>query len=806
MKPQFALSLSFEGIRLLQRAAGGWRRVGDVSVSAGDLAGALSALKDAAIRLGTPEFRTTLILPDDQIKYLSVPTGDVTDAARRIAAEQALNGATPYPVDALVFDISADGPTTHLAAVARETLAEAEAFANEHGFNPVCFVAAPDDQEFLGAPWFGQTATAATLLGPDDVLEPDQVRVVMVGEVEADTPQEVEADTPEAGALDVERVETKPAETEPAGDPAPETEAAAPKPQMDAATPVDGLADQSAQADTDVPAVGPVSFASRRKTDGPETTAGTPPELGAATRTPPTTPPTPSIAAPVADKPSATERATAAAFQLPNLRPNLSQAKAAFASRRTKTQTPKAAKPARPSEAERMTIFGARGTGVVGGKPKVLGLALTAALVLAMVGVAAFASIYAGERIAGMFQRERTLASTLPDDTESTLAEDVGATSHTDPQDDAGIAVAALNEGLTDGLSAEDAAVLDALRDPLPEPQPQQELDAAQLEARYAVTGIWPKAPDAMAPPGKVAIEGIYRTSIDPKTPALDAVALLGSGSLQTDVAVAGRVNPAAPGTAFPRDAEGRILATPEGTLSPEGFTVYAGRPPVIPPDTPTRFETDPRTAEPDLILAGMRPRARPDNLVEQNERAALGGLSRPELAAYRPRLRPQAPQELLATPEEPAAEPETEEAEAPDTEVATLPPAQPTLRPEARPRNFDRIVARTQRQQERGSTVGTATETASVAPRTVTPSIPSSASVAREATVRNAINLRRINLIGVYGTPSDRRALVRLSNGRYKKVQVGDRFDGGRVSAIGDSELRYQKGGRNVVLKMPSS
>jgi len=91
------------------------------------------------------------------------------------------------------------------------------------------------------------------------------------------------------------------------------------------------------------------------------------------------------------------------------------------------------------------------------------------------------------------------------------------------------------------------------------------------------------------------------------------------------------------------------------------------------------------------------------------------------------------------------------------------------------------------------------------VAPRTVTPRIPSSASVSRQATVRNAINLRDVNLIGVYGTPSNRRALVRLPSGRYKKVQVGDRIDGGRIVAIGDSELRYQKGGRNLTLTVPS-
>ena len=83
-------------------------------------------------------------------------------------------------------------------------------------------------------------------------------------------------------------------------------------------------------------------------------------------------------------------------------------------------------------------------------------------------------------------------------------------------------------------------------------------------------------------------------------------------------------------------------------------------------------------------------------------------------------------------------------------------------------------------------------------------PQIPSSANVARQATISNAINLRQINLIGVYGTASDRRALIRLSNGRFVKVQVGDRVDGGQVAAIGEREVRYIKGGQNHVLSMP--
>ncbi|MFN4100822.1 MAG: hypothetical protein ACK4GT_13680, partial [Pararhodobacter sp.] len=86
---------------------------------------------------------------------------------------------------------------------------------------------------------------------------------------------------------------------------------------------------------------------------------------------------------------------------------------------------------------------------------------------------------------------------------------------------------------------------------------------------------------------------------------------------------------------------------------------------------------------------------------------------------------------------------------------------------------------------------------------RSAAPSIPSSASVARAATEENAIRLNRVNLIGVFGSPNSRRALVRLSNGRVVRVQVGDQLDGGQVAAIGDSELRYVKNGRNELLQI---
>lgn len=80
---------------------------------------------------------------------------------------------------------------------------------------------------------------------------------------------------------------------------------------------------------------------------------------------------------------------------------------------------------------------------------------------------------------------------------------------------------------------------------------------------------------------------------------------------------------------------------------------------------------------------------------------------------------------------------------------------------------------------------------------------MPTTKTVAKKATVANAINLGSINLIGVYGSSSSRRALVRLPSGRFVKVKAGDRLDGGKVSAIGESQLSYEKKGKTIVLKM---
>ena len=181
MKPNFALSLSLDGIRLLHRAASGWRAVGDVDLDAVSLASELAVLRRTAASLEPGGVRTKLVIPNSQIRYLTIETPDMPVEARRKAAEAALDGATPYPVADLAFDISVDGDRTHVAAVALETLDEAESFACEHRFHPVSFVAVPDDGAFVGEPYFGPTKVAATLLEEGENVTPDSMSTVVTG-------------------------------------------------------------------------------------------------------------------------------------------------------------------------------------------------------------------------------------------------------------------------------------------------------------------------------------------------------------------------------------------------------------------------------------------------------------------------------------------------------------------------------------------------------------------------------------------------------------------------------------------------
>ena len=720
MKPNFALSLSQDSIRLLHRSAGGWNAIGEANIGDGDLGERLEAMRQSAERLEPANLHCKVVIPDDQIKYLSVPLDldsiDDTD----LLARQALTGATPYSVDELAFDTCTIGDSLQVAAVARETLAEAEEFATQNQFNPVCFVADPKREDFEGEPFFGALEAGELTFEQNSQIERDAAPV-----------------SRRAAAQESEKH-------------------------------IENASEETAEA----------SFVSRRTVPTFRTEPQTEeflPDLAEAS----------GFAEPASTYHSSTTSAP--------------------------VSTAKRGRSHSSVETHRMMDIGAGENDALAGRRESL-MRVIAVVVIVSLGIAGFASGVFSKGWTALFDRPapeapelRFAAPIQPDSPQ--LSEPQVATIPTNDQ-----------PARESELSDVDAAVLDALATPEPDlpsketmataapPVPKPGVD--DLLAYYAVYGIWPKAPNVPNPSALVDINDFYTPTVDTKTPSFDFAALPAPTSYENDEAMLSPASPAPAGTRFTLDENGLVTPTTEGTLNPDGITVFAGPPPVRQPENLVRIETPDDDQERRLRLSAVRPVMRPDRPVpEQNEPPEIDVGERAELASIRPRLRPQIEQEnplanaslvSLDTDGALVRDPAEVSIIAPNARAVRASP-----RPATRPGNFGEIVARAQRTVGPEQTIAT---TARVAPRAVTPSIPSSASTAREATERNAINLRKVNLIGVYGTPSSRRALVRLGNGRYQKVSVGDRIDGGRVSAISDSELRYQKSGRAVVLKMPSS
>jgi hypothetical protein len=182
-----------------------------------------------------------------------------------------------------------------------------------------------------------------------------------------------------------------------------------------------------------------------------------------------------------------------------------------------------------------------------------------------------------------------------------------------------------------------------------------------------------------------------------------------------------------------------------------------------------------------------------------------------------RPRLRPVPPQPqlsdqqhkalVIAAAQGPKLRPE------PTTTVVMVASTTARGAPKIRPSDLaaaslqTAIAAAANAQDESGSTTARSTTTAAANTpnrQTIVPRTPSGALVSKTATQTNQLSLNRIALLGTSGSQSKRRAVVRLTSGRVKRVSVGDRLDGGQVVAIGQGELRYVKGGKNLSLKMP--
>ncbi|WP_415234354.1 hypothetical protein [Pseudorhodobacter sp.] len=180
MKPNFALNITDSAVSLLHRTARGWLEVGSAAFDAPDLEEALAYMRSTALGLSPAGITTKLILPPGQILYTEAEAPGPDKAAREAQIRAALAGRTPYDVEELVFDWWGTGPTVQVAVVARETLEEAEAFAQTHRFNPVSFVTIPAEGQFAGEPWFGASRLAPALLPEGEKITRDQDPVKVI--------------------------------------------------------------------------------------------------------------------------------------------------------------------------------------------------------------------------------------------------------------------------------------------------------------------------------------------------------------------------------------------------------------------------------------------------------------------------------------------------------------------------------------------------------------------------------------------------------------------------------------------------
>ena len=953
MKPSFALDFRDGVIALLHRTSRGWSQVGSTPVDAPDLADALSYLRSTALGLSPRGLTTKLVIPNEMILYTQVHAPGPEVAKRRRQIKAALEGLTPYKVDDLVFDWWGTGTEVQVAVVARETLAEAEAFAVEHRLNPVSFVGAPDTGNYAGEPYFGPSALSATLLAEGEKIERDQDPVsVLARDFIKGPAADVAAAAPEPQPPRPEPV----VQPEPVAQPEP-IAAAVPEPPAPVAaeippSPVNGPAPVIAPAPADLPAksvnplpdfnaakappagtppfdpvkmavdlvdeapmavdvsddltppplaarlaeppvksrpVDPVAaaptppkppvddippspasavisaFASRRA--APELPVAKPPEArktatagAAAPQRPPV--PRPTLAKPPAPLPSAsrdstlpfpTKSATAAARFAPgkSSRPMVS-APSALAAKRNVVQLPK---PAAAADDAAPTADAKTATGLDGrpvpprGKPRYLGLILTGLLLLALALVAAWSSFYltSNDTDPNAVPASNAVASlatpapdTLPTITDEALA---------DGQDPATVAPAetatpqaAIPEAATPAAELPAAAIPEPVipepvaAAPVPEPAPATEVSTEAVQA--STTGNDPQ-------------DEIFLADADTPPQTSDPLVL--------PQIVAGndpppQASPPPPpfGTLYTFDAQGLINPTPEGIVTPEGVLLIAGAPPVVPPTRPataaaavTAAQTplaepaaiapaaaEPAAAEPtgadtfgaDPTLADKRPKSRPAALVDpaaatakQGEAPSLDTNNR--FASLRPQARPAAmTTQVAAALEAPAAEAPVNSAAAASLALNGVQPSAQGLatskKPAARPSGMDQAVnaavaaaARTPEPEAQPQRQAAATPEAEPEPEveTAAPTLPTNASVAKQATVKDAINLNRVALLGIFGTASGRYAMIRQSTGGVKKVKVGDRIDGGQIAAITQNAVQYQKGGRMVTLSLPT-
>lgn len=785
----FALTSTAQTLSLLHRDKDGWSPVGTADAAAPDFAETLAGLRARAQALDGQPFRTRVVVPNDLICYLALT--DVSNKqSRDTLVREALAKATPYAVEDLVYDWSEAGRSVFVAAVARTTLRDAEEFATDHDLAPACFVASPEAGRFVGEPFFGPSDWARDNLPADQMPNrlPAPVRAGVAAPdptsappLPAPAPAAVQASDPAPAAT--------PAPTPPAADQVqaatPATAAPTPKPAVKitatisrpapAATAAPARSDD--HSDDSGPARPPESAAPAEP--GPAAASGKPAPVRFA-----------AINRAAVDKPSAPSK---------DPEPAKSPAQAA---RPDAMQPPPGNRPATPS-----------GKIPQWRKPALIAAALTAAAAIGWAAIGLVGDSPAPETPTPVVEIRETAPAP-----EQTAAATPDTTTANAPDPAATAAVTA------EALPTPAQPVLHATPDvPVPDPEVARvSLSAPSASGRPDPVVVTGAARDPGAPPQSLPADGAlsFRAGSPPVSPPPRP----GTEAPETGAATQLPEAPESPASDTPAaGAEtGNVIAP-----SPSGVVVIAGRPPVVPPvdsrpgqaapEPPAAPETQAVPAE-RTSPAGPRPQLRPATISNRSETSTDRSTADRDGAAVaslrRPATRPASVQRSVTPlPQTAVVEEATPVAATPEPAVTYRRVLKPQSRPRSVQRAAERVLASVNTAPDTSARSSAATrEDSSSSPSKVRvrsnevmrPKSSTPSHVAKQATDKNALKFQKVNLIGVSGTPKNRVALVLLSNGTYQKVKVGDRLDGGQVSAIGDNELRYTRKGRSIVLKMP--
>lgn len=851
MASEFALSFTLDGMSLLRRTrTGDWRQLGQV---AADSPARMTEMRALAQRVGRHtggDTLVTLMMPASEMLFYTLPDPGGPEMARAAAVRDSLHGRTPYDPSELCHDWRSAGDALQVAVIARETVAEIRSLAEAAGFHVERIAAQPVPGAFDGEAGFSAPrATDDAPPQPEAVGSATPVAAPPRGQAAADAAEPpATAGADPAAAPPVADAPSSPAaasaEVKGKGDKRNRRAEEVPAP-ISFVSKRDGGPRPGARG---TPSRGPVTLPPGRLS--PVSGAPVRPAPAVATTAAPATsgwrPRFARGTAVAVDRSAETAEARDAAQQRLALVPQPDETAAPEIARASDSLRPEgdglpAALPDADTERARLTLFGARSSDDEGQeRDDTRRMRLVAAAAIgAVVVVGGLVALFSGGSDAPPVADPPAVVAGDPAPAPAPASGGISAPGALSVAGPASESAATRPVAAPPPVSAPPVvSAPESLAQTAPAPATGQPLPGLADAVPDALTqlALSQGLPAPAAPPSDSALAGLPGVQPlpghDPRPAPPPVDARPGEVALPAPVGQARA--PAAPDAAQPLVAqrEGSPPVVPPSDRP--DLSVIAARAPDAGTPRPRPRPASSAEAASDGGIVGpppdgmLRPRPRPAQQDARRDPAVPGGADAVGVAvatgdAPRPRLRdlpagttdtttgaatgPGAADAARiavvgAARPVPLAVPRARPAELVARPAPAAPPPPAAAAPAPEPEPTPAPAVATPRDVPASREPSAASRAIATAP--TGPILPVRAEVAARATEEDGVRLRRMSLIGVYGPQGARRALVRLGNGDYVKVEVGDELDGGRIAAIGEAAITYVRGGEAVRLAMP--